>query len=229
MSLPLNIKKFWKGIGENMQNKKIKAVIFDVDGVLALGVELRKDSKLGKSFHEEVAKIFDLDLDTWLDYFDPIYTKSIEGRINKMSVLKNLAKNIGVYFGEIEKVILKVYSKYYSRNDLLYDFAFKLKKKGYKIAILSDQWHLSKDIFLKKKDSKRFNVVVVSCDVGLRKPNPKIYNYTLNKLGVKPSEAVFIDNRKWNIDAARKLGIKSILFRNNEQIIARLEKIGVKI
>jgi len=46
---------------------------------------------------------------------------------------------------------------------------------------------------------------------------------------MKPEEAVFIDNRDWNIIPAKKLGMKTVLFRNNKQTFRELKKLGVKI
>ncbi len=207
--------------------KEIKAVIFDVNGVLALGVELRKGSRFAMGFHEEMAKVLDLELDTWLDAIDSAYAYSMEGKISKIKILKIISGNLNIYAGKLEKKIIESYRKLYRRNDELYDFAFNLRKKGYKIAILSDQWHLSKNVFIDKKDAKKFDAVVVSCDVGMRKPNPKIYKYTLKKLKLKAHETVFIDNRKWNTKAAKKSGIKSILFKSNKQAFRELKKLGI--
>ena len=102
---------------------------------------------------------------------------------------------------------------------------FKLKEKGYKIAILSDQWHVSKEALMPERYTSRFDAVVVSCDVGLRKPNPKIYKLTLKKLGLKPAQTLFIDNQQWNLQPAKKLGMKTILFRNTSQAIDNTKKL----
>jgi FMN phosphatase YigB (HAD superfamily) len=53
----------------------------------------------------------------------------------------------------------------------------------------------------------------------MRKPNPLIYKLTLKKLKVKPSEAIFIDNQKWNILAAKKLAIMDAF-----EILKRVEE-----
>ena len=65
---------------------------------------------------------------------------------------------------------------------------------------------------------KDFDEIVVSCDVGMRKPNPKIYKLILKKLKLKPSETIFIDNQKWNINPAKKLKMQTILFKDNKQL-----------
>jgi len=210
-----------------MKKKKIKAIIFDVNGVLAMDKD--KKSSVHESMHESMAKVLDVHLDTWFDAIDTTYAKSIEGKGTKEGVIKRIADNLDVRTEKLQKLLVKHYRRGFRRNWHLYKIAWKLKRRGYKIAILSDQWHVSKDVFIREKDERKFDVSVISCDVGMRKPNPKIYRLTLKKLKVKPSEAVFIDNRDWNTKPAKKLGIKTILFENNNQCLKELRKMGVRI
>jgi putative hydrolase of the HAD superfamily len=57
-----------------------------------------------------------------------------------------------------------------------------------------------------------FDVVVVSCEVGVAKPDPVIFQMCLSQLGVKPSEALFVDDRIENITGAASLGIQTFHF-----------------
>lgn len=63
-----------------------------------------------------------------------------------------------------------------------------------------------------------FDQVVISSDVGMAKPDPRIFEYTLEKLGVSASEAVFIDDNEAYVKAAEGLGIKGIQFKSSEQL-----------
>jgi putative hydrolase of the HAD superfamily len=56
-----------------------------------------------------------------------------------------------------------------------------------------------------------FRVVVDSSEVGLRKPDPRIYELTCERLGVAPASAVFLDDNRDNVGAATALGIESVL------------------
>jgi len=69
---------------------------------------------------------------------------------------------------------------------------------------------------VKKKEIKEviFERVIVSCDVGVRKPRPKIYKLTLRKLKLKPSQTIFIDDLQWNTKPPQKFWMKTILFKN---------------
>ena len=70
-----------------------------------------------------------------------------------------------------------------------------------------------------------FDVVVCSGDEGLVKPDPAIFELALTRLGVAPSEAVFIDDTLGHVQAARDLGIHGIHFRNAEQLTRDLESL----
>ncbi len=52
--------------------------------------------------------------------------------------------------------------------------------------------------------------VVESCRVKMRKPEPRIYEYTLQELGVQPHEAIFLDDIGQNLKAAADMGIRTV-------------------
>jgi len=65
--------------------------------------------------------------------------------------------------------------------------------------------------------------VVDSAFVGSRKPEPRIYQVTLERLGTAPEAAVFVDDVEINCQAARELGIQAIHFRTTDQAIQEIE------
>lgn len=211
--------------------ERIKAVIFDVGGVLQLGGKTRytrKDIHVS-GVHETIAKKLKISIDQYFDSIDSAYTKSMEGQISKAELLNTISKNLGISKKKLEKIYYSLYKKKYKKNKGLYKIAKKLKKNKYKIAILSDQWHLSKPAHIPNEDYKLFDKLIVSCDVGLRKPNREIYELTLKKLNLTPKEVIFVDNQSWNIIPANKLGMKTILFTDNKNTKIQLKKLGVKL
>jgi epoxide hydrolase-like predicted phosphatase len=209
----------------------IKAIIFDVGGVLEDYrfplLRIRKHTHL--SVHDFVAKKLRIGLDQWFDAIDTAYADAIEGKISKTRELKIISTNLKISPGYLENLWIKAYKKYFRRNDKLFDVAKRLRENEYKTAILSDQHYISREVLISKKDSRIFNYIFVSCDLGMRKPNSKIYKLVLKKIHFKPSEIIFIDNQKWNILPAKKLGMKTVLFRNNKQTLKELRKLGVNI
>lgn len=205
-----------------MEQKKrgIKALIFDIAGVLQLG-SFSKSSRV----HQFMIKKLGVSIDLYFDSIDTAYAESMEGKISEEKVVKTMERNFKTKPGKLKKLFIKAYKKNFELNKELFTYAIKKKKQGYKIAILSDQWWLSKRVLITKKFHKYFDPVIISTDVKMRKPDLKIYRLTLKKLKLSARQTVFIDNRDWNIKPAKKLGMKTVLFKNNKQTIRELEKL----
>jgi len=212
------------------EKTKIKAIIFDIGGVLQVGRYSKKPYKNHRTLgvHNSVSKKLKLSLDQYFDAIDTSYADSIEGKIPEQDALETMAKNLKISVKKLERLYLKEYKKHFKFNEQLFKQALKLKKRSYKIAILSDQWYLSKEALVNLKLKNNFNPIVISCDVGMRKPNPKIYKLIPKKLKISAKNCLFIDNQEWNIKPAKKLGMKTILFKNNKQLRKDLKKISIK-
>lgn len=212
------------------KDQKIKAIIFDVGGVLRTRKSLfAKDPT--KGVHSHVAKRFGLSIDAWFDVIDNAYPKSMEGKLTDSKTISILSNNLQTTAAEFVKLFRKTYERVLKRNNKLYNIINKLKK-NFIVGILSDQWAMSAPILIPERDKKIFDVAIISNEVGMRKPNPQIYKLLMKKLkekdkSIKPSEIVFIDNREYNLKPAHKLGIRTILYKNNMQIIRELRKLGV--
>src|SRR5450759_3422905 len=103
-------------------------------------------------------------------------------------------------------------------DEELIDFIQSLRQ-NYKIGLLSNAF-----IDARPSLSKRFpgllNVfdeVVFSYEVKIAKPDPRIYSLMLDKLGLEPENAIFVDDFRENVEAAHALGIHAIQFRNSRQ------------
>ena len=69
-----------------------------------------------------------------------------------------------------------------------------------------------------------FDVVIESSKVGMRKPNPGIYELACTEMGITPDRALFIDDLGINLKPARALGMKTIKVLNEDQAIDELEQ-----
>jgi putative hydrolase of the HAD superfamily len=83
---------------------------------------------------------------------------------------------------------------------------------GIRTALLSNMPFPVRDYILGCAWLPDFDVRVFSCEAGLCKPEPEIYRNCLSKLGVSPSEVLFIDDREPNIRTAEALGLHAVLF-----------------
>lgn len=113
-----------------------------------------------------------------------------------------------------------------TKNTHLLDYASQLKGQGYKVGLLSnigDNWITS--VFLTEEEIEIFDSFVMSYKVGLAKPDPRIYEMTLQSLGVEPSEAVMVDDIERYCDVARDLGMQAILYKDFSHFKAEFEKL----
>jgi putative hydrolase of the HAD superfamily len=100
----------------------------------------------------------------------------------------------------------------------------RLRSDGYRTALVTnnvrefgDTWRAMVPL------AELFDVVVDSCEVGMRKPNPAIYHHALAALGdVAPERAVFLDDAPGNVDGARRAGLAAILVDDPDEAIEAL-------
>ncbi len=99
-----------------------------------------------------------------------------------------------------------------------------LRERGYRLAICTNNvreweghWRAKLPV------DEIFHEVVDSAFVGTRKPEPKIYELTLERLGVAAEQALFVDDIELNCTAARELGLPAVWFQNTDQAIAEIE------
>jgi putative hydrolase of the HAD superfamily len=110
-------------------------------------------------------------------------------------------------------------------NERMIEYMRELRDRGYALAICTNnvrEWE--RHWRAKLPVDEIFEVVVDSAFVGTRKPERRIYELTLERLGVAPEAALLIDDLELNCDAARALGIDAVWFRDNDQAIAEIER-----
>lgn len=111
-------------------------------------------------------------------------------------------------------------------NERMIGYMRELRERGYKLAICTNnvrEWEQRWRAMLPVDDI--FHVVVDSAFVGTRKPEPRIYELTLEQLGVGPEGALLIDDIEANCAGARELGIRAVWFQDSEQAIADTEAV----
>jgi len=109
-------------------------------------------------------------------------------------------------------------------NEPMISYMRELRARGFRMAICTNNVREWEGLWRAKLPVEEiFDVVVDSAFVGTRKPEPRIYEITLERLGVAPERALLIDDVEVNCQAAQELGIKSVWFRDTEQAIAEIE------
>jgi putative hydrolase of the HAD superfamily len=111
-------------------------------------------------------------------------------------------------------------------NEPMIDLMRQLRGRGYRMALLTNnvrEWEPHWRTMLPVDEI--FELVVDSGFVGVRKPEPEIYELTVQRLGdgLGLADCLFVDDTDVNCDAARELGMTAIHFRDNEQAISEIE------
>lgn len=202
----------------------IKNIVFDVGGVLVDFCYMEYMRKLG--FPEEVCKEFESDIifsQLWndMDKGDLLMDEAkIKFKARLWEMYRPCDREVDLFVENI-KGIVKEY-------DYAESLLQRLKDSGYKVYILSNY---PKDLSdLHWKDFKFLPVAdgyIISAYERIVKPDEKIYRLLTERFGVDLSESVFIDDRQINIDAAEKLGMQAILFRDHDTLISEFEKKGI--
>jgi putative hydrolase of the HAD superfamily len=90
--------------------------------------------------------------------------------------------------------------------------------------LISNAWpEIRHDIENEWRIADAFNDLVISAEVGLAKPDPRIYHLALKGLGVRASQAIFVDDFIENLEAAAALGMHTVHFKNRAQAQQQVE------
>ena len=148
------------------------------------------------------------------------------GRLSEARFLGSLSDELSERRGS--RVALDGFGERYFRhlqpNERMIEYMRGLRERGYKLAICTNnvrEWEARWRAMLPVDEI--FDVVVDSAFVGSRKPEPRIYEITLERLGTAPAATLFIDDVDLNCQAARELGMDAIQFRSTEQAIDEIE------
>lgn len=96
----------------------------------------------------------------------------------------------------------------------------RARESGIRTALLSNSWG---DFYPRDLWDGMFDVVVISGEVGMRKPDPEIFHFTLERMQMQAAECVFVDDLPHNIAAAADLGIVGVRHVTYEETLTELE------
>lgn len=117
---------------------------------------------------------------------------------------------------------------YFARDQIdstLMEFIRKLRSRV-RVGMITNAWpDVRRYLENEFKIADAFDPLIVSAEVGLAKPDPRIYQLALERLGVQPAEAVFVDDFEDNVAGARWVGMQAVHFTSTLQAIAALRAI----
>jgi epoxide hydrolase-like predicted phosphatase len=202
----------------------IRAVISDFGGVLTtplVNVFLAYQERTGMdpaTFGRAMAAILER------DGINPLFELEC-GRITEAEFNAMLETEIG---GGLDLGWFRQhYFDHLHPNERAIEFMRSLRERGLRMALLTNnvrEWEPHWRSMVPAVD-EIFEVVVDSAFVGMRKPDPRIYELTLERLGdgLRAEECVFVDDIDVNCEAARELGMKAVRFVDAEQAIAEIQ------
>ena len=95
----------------------------------------------------------------------------------------------------------------------------------FKTGLISNAWSDMREYLVRKKLDAVFDTLTISAEVGVAKPEAKIYHLALEQAQVQPEAAVFVDDVLANIEACEALGMKGILFKDPQEAMEQLKKL----
>ncbi|MFF0344291.1 HAD family hydrolase [Kribbella sp. NPDC004875] len=96
----------------------------------------------------------------------------------------------------------------------------RVNERGIRTALLSNSWG---NTYPRDTWDGMFDDIVISGEVGLRKPEPEIFLLAAGRLDLKPEECVFVDDLQLNVDGARAVGMTAILHTEYDETRRALE------
>jgi putative hydrolase of the HAD superfamily len=150
-----------------------------------------------------------------------------QGTISIRDYWRLVAADLGVEFSEsrVQQLWAADFSGWISIEPAVFDIVSDLHAGGCRIALLSNAGFDFSSPLRSSPISRFFERVFVSAELGLVKPDPKIYLEVARELGISPAEMVFIDNKQENVDAAVALGVTGHHFTSAALLRSFLESL----
>jgi putative hydrolase of the HAD superfamily len=104
----------------------------------------------------------------------------------------------------------------------MYDVLRRARESGLLTGLLSNSWG---NEYPRARFAELFDAVVISCEVGMRKPDAEIFRHAADALGLAPAECVFIDDIEHNVKAAEAVGMVGVQHVTPDQTVAALEEL----
>jgi HAD superfamily hydrolase (TIGR01509 family) len=194
----------------------IKAILFDYGSVLVQMVDETPRQLLAERYGVPLKRIYNLLFDT---------EASIQAALGEISMehhWRAIHEILRVPPGERPEFTRQFWSADAVNRELV-DYLPSLREH-YRLGLLSNANDDLRTMLTERwRIADLFDDMIISTEVGLLKPDPRIYELSIRRLDVQPDEAVFIDDMPVNVEGARNSGLHAIQYLNNNQVIGELE------
>jgi len=194
----------------------IRAIVFDIGGALEITPSLGVDEKWEQRLSLKPGELNQRLGDVWRG--GSIGTISIE------QVHKSIGEIMGMSQTQVSEFMADVWKEYLGTLNVELAEYFRSLRPRYQTAIISNSF-----VGAREKEAERHqfdticDFIIYSHEVGLSKPDPRIFTLACERLGLQPNEVVFVDDHEDVMVSARELGIHCIEHKTNAQTIAEIE------
>ena len=196
---------------------QIKVLMFDFGGVLIRTVDLmprrRWEIRYGLPEWGLAKLVFD----------NPLAIQATVGIAQSNDVWNYVGAELGLSDSELADLESDFW-KGDKLNIELIDY-IRIKSEVHRSFILSNAWLDARKLFNSIPELKIFEEMIISAEVGMAKPDDRIFLYACDKIGVVASQIVFVDDRAENVEAAITLGMNGIVFESTAQTLNDLNEI----
>jgi epoxide hydrolase-like predicted phosphatase len=194
----------------------VHAVVFDIGGVLEvtpdLGVAGKWERELGLGAGELGSLI------------QEVTDAGAIGTISEEEAVRRIGEVLGLSSQQLDAFMADLWANYLGTlNNELASYFASLRPR-YRTGIISNSF-----VGAREREQARYgfgdmtDVIIYSHEVGMSKPDPRIFALASQRLGVRPEEMVFLDDVPLMVDAARQAGVQAVLFSTTQQAIADIE------
>jgi len=194
----------------------IRAIVFDVGGVLEITPDLGVTAKW-----EQRLQLKPGELDERLH---GVWRGGSLGTLTEEEVHTSIGEIMGMSAAQVDAFMDDIWAEYLGTLNVELTEYFRRLRPKYQTAILSNSF-----VGARRREQERYHFdelcdfIIYSHEVGMSKPDRRIYALTCERLGVQPAEVIFLDDREAAIDAAREYGMHGILFKENAQALADIQ------
>lgn len=200
----------------------LRAVVFDYGMVLT--------GQPDAEAHDAMVRITGLEVERFETLYWADRHAYDEGKLSGVKFWEKFARDSGIRFtdadlAELNRLDARMWT---TENPAMVNWQKRLKAHGLRTAILSNMGDsVLESIEREFAWIENFDVLVWSFQLGLAKPDPAIYVQTLERLGMRAEETLFIDDRRPNVETARALGMRAIEFTTVEALRQELAAEGL--
>jgi epoxide hydrolase-like predicted phosphatase len=190
---------------------KIRAVIWDLDGVI-----IRTENLSPRSKQANRLGITRKELE-WMAFSSESARQAELGEISVDTHWHNLQQALQLNPSDLRSLKYEFWAGDHLDHNLMK--FIRAMRIDFRTALVSNAWLDSRQAIIRRWCiGDAFDEIIISAEVGLRKPDQRIFDLATKKLGVIPEEAVLVDDCEDNIAAAEEAGLKAICFHDPAQI-----------